>query len=430
MSKFQVILTAIFVICIIAGVAMFATYKGDSARDALPSITIWGTFPKSSFDEFVQQLNLTRTAAISVSYVEIKESNFRTKFIEELARGRGPDAILIPQQQIMGFYDKIIEIPNNILTQRDFKNTYVSQTDLYLTSTGALAIPLVIDPLVMYWNRSTFTNAGIAKYPQYWDEFADIVKKINQKDENSNIRKSAIAMGEFQNINHAREILSTLFLQAGNPITFFSTNGLESTLGDGNYSGTKSSIPALAFFTQFSDPRNPQYSWNRSLPSSKSSFLAGNLATYFGFASEISDLRNKNPNLNFDIAPLPQARKGANRAVFGNMYGFSIVRSTASESDTYEVIKILTATDAMSILNKITYLPSVRRDVIASGSVDPYMSIFLDSSLISNGWLDTNPITSYNIFTDLVESITSGRADPYSAVRQASDELNLSLENQ
>ncbi len=39
---------------------------------------------------------------------------------------------------------------------------------------------------------------------------------------------------------------------------------------------------------------------------SKNMFLAGDLALYFGFASELDDLKNKNPNLNFDVTLFPQ----------------------------------------------------------------------------------------------------------------------------
>ena len=67
---------------------------------------------------------------------------------------------------------------------------------------------------------------------------------------------------------------------------------------------------------------------------------------------------------------------------------------------------------------------------MASGSTDPYMSIFLDSALISKGWLDTNAQKSNTVFTDLVESVTSGRSSLYNALSKASDELNLSLTSQ
>lgn len=432
MSKFQIILTSIFVIFIIAGVVAFATFKSDNTSTSLPLITVWGTFPEDTFNSLVANINIDRASQLSIDYIEIPSSDFRRQYIEELARGKGPDAILISQDELLGFSDKIIEIPNTVLTQRDFQNTYIPQADLYITSTGARAIPFIVDPMVMYWNRTILTNAGIAKYPAYWDDFSNLITRINQKDQNSNIRRSAIAMGEFRNVNHARELLSTLFLQKGNPVTYNDGEGVASAIGDSQFSGTETSLPALAFYIQFSNPLGQYYSWNRSLPSSKNSFLSGSLATYFGFASEIGELREKNPNIDYDVAPMPQwkGKNGENRVTYGKMYGLSISRSTKDQNSVYQIIKILTSTEASSLLSKATYLPSVRRDAVASGSTDPYMSIFLDSALISKGWLDNSAQKSNTIFTELVEGVTSGKLSLYDALSQASDELNLSLKSQ
>lgn len=427
MSKFQVIVIGIFVVCIVAGVVLFATYKSKDATSALPTITIWGTFPSSTFSTFIQQLNNTRASALSVDYVEKSQASFDREFIEALARGQGPDVILIPQDMILRHADKITPIPYKVLSERDFKNTYIPQAELYMASAGSIAIPFTVDPLVMYWNRDMFSNAGIAEYPRFWDEFEDIAKRIDQKDVNSNIRRSAIAMGEFSNINHAREIIGTLLLQAGNSVTHFGDNGVESTLGDGAFNGTQSSTPAVNFFTQFSNPRHPEYSWNRSLPSSKNWFLSGSLATYFGFSSEIFDIRAKNPNLDFDVASIPQARKAKNRVTYGSMYGLSIVRTATNQSGIYSILQALTAPQALTLLNKISYLPPVRRDMIAAGSTDVYQSIFYNSALISRGWLDMSISRTSQIFQDMVESITSGRAETYNAIQTAHNELGLLL---
>lgn len=434
MSKFQISVTAIFILCIVAGVVLFATYRNDSNSTALPPITIWGTFPSDVMGQLVSEINNTRTTALVVNYVEKTEGSFDKDFIEALARGQGPDAILIPQGMIARHEDKVVPIPNNILTQRDFKNTYIPLSELYFSNSGEiLALPFAVDPLVMYWNRSIFTNAGISSYPKTWDEFNQLIPKINLKDQNANIRRSAIAMGEFVNVNSAREILGTLLLQSGNPITTrgdAATGGrIVSTLGDGQYNGSKYSAPAVKFFTDFANPRSSSYSWNRSLPLSKSWFLSGSLATYFGYASEYADLRDKNPNLDFDVAPLPQAKGEANRTTYGKMYGASIVRSTSNPGVTYSVLAALTAPQALVILNKLTHLPPVRRDMIAAGSTDPNQAIFYDSALVSHGWLDMNAAQTSQIFQNMVESITSGRADIYAAIKTAHESLDLELQN-
>lgn len=434
MSKFQIVFLSVFVIFILLGVALFATFKNKDQAVALPPITVWGTFPASLVNEMVTQLNQTRTSPIVLNYVQEDEANFNKDFIESLARGQGPDAVLIPQEMIDRHEDKIITIPNNVLTQRDFMNIYIPLSELYLsTNNEILALPFAVDPLVMYWNRDIFTNAGLATYPRSWDEFNQLTQKINQKDSNGNIHRSAIAMGEFVNLSNAREVLGSLLLQSGNPVTARGGAAyggrVVSALGDGQFEGLKYSTPAVAFFTDFANPRNAVYSWNRSLPISKSWFLSGSLATYFGFSSELFDIRSKNPNLNFDVAPLPQPKKVANRTTYGKMYGFSIVRTTSNPTNTFTVLSTLVTPQALSILNKISNLPPVRRDMIAAGSKDPFQAIFYDSALISRSWLDVDPSKTSKIFQDMVESITSGRANLDTAVQTAHGQLDLSLQN-
>lgn len=427
MSKFQAIVLGIFIVCILTGVALFATYKAGNQTTALSPVTIWGTLPQSYVVDLVQTINASRTTPIVVNYVEKSNTTFDQDFIETLARGQGPDAILLSQEHILRHFDKIIPIPFTTLSERDFRNTYIPQAELYITPAGTLALPFTIDPLVMYWNRDIFTSAGIATYPKYWDEFIKLASLIDEKDVNSNIRRSVVALGEFSNITHAREVLSALLLQAGNPITRISTDGVQSTLGEGKFSGTASSKPAVEFFTQFSNPQSPFYSWNRSLPSSRSWFLSGNLATYFGFASELLALRSKNPNIDFDVAPFPQIKNTKSRVTYGTMYGFSIVRSSKDPSSTYTVINILTDSSALQTLSKSLYLPPVRRDMIATDTTDLYQKIFYDSALISRGWLDGNVNASTKIFQNMVESITSGRVDLYNAIQTAHEQLNQVL---
>jgi ABC-type glycerol-3-phosphate transport system substrate-binding protein len=438
MTKFQAILIAVFVLFIVIGVAVFATYKGSQSATALPSIEVWGTFSSTAFNELLEHVNQSRPEAIRVNYVQKTPAQFDKDFIATLARGGGPSAILLPQEMLLKHLDKILPIPSTVLTDRTFTDTYISEAQNYLSPNGVLALPLAIDPMVMYWNRDIFTNAGLATYPKSWSEFSALNKVITVKDQNSNIRKSAVALGEFSNITNAREILGTLLMQAGNPVvTVHSQTASDGTslvqvaqsaLGDSAAQGSDSTNAALSFFTKFSNPSDPDYSWNRSLSDSKNAFLSGSLATYFGFASELPAIREKNPNLNFDVAGMPQAKN--NRATYGTMYGFSIVRTATDPTSTYTILSALTDAAALQYLTTTIYLPPVRTDLIAAGTADKYLSIFYDSALISKGWLDPDVSGTYAIMQEMVESVTSGRKDSFDAIKTADTKLNLLISNQ
>ncbi|MDR3558683.1 MAG: extracellular solute-binding protein [Candidatus Pacebacteria bacterium] len=430
MTKFQIIVLAIFIVAIIGGAIAFATYKSGQST-TLPAVTMWGTLPADTISKYVQEINLARSQQLQVNYVQIDPTNFNTTFINALASGSGPDVVLLPQDLLARYTGKIVPIPYNVLTERDFLDTYVGGAQLYLGTQGVLAIPLLIDPMVMYWNRDVFTNAGIATYPQYWDEFPGLVPKLTQIDTNSNIDRSAVALGEFANVPHAREIFGSLLLQLSNPVSVTTSGGLASALGNSSaYQGENSTTQVLDFFTEFANPTSKYYSWNRALPSADSDFLSGDLAVYFGYASEINQLRAKNPNLNFDAAPLPQVRGGSMRAVYGTIYGLSVVKSSANPTNSYNTIQILTNPSNLSTLVSLAYLPPARRDMIAAGTTDPYLSIFYSEALITKSWQDIDPSQSSDIFQAMVQSVTSGAKSDHQAITDADNQYNLSLQSQ
>lgn len=425
-TKFQIIVLVLFVIFTIAGVATFATYRGKAQENTLPPITIWGTFPKATFDQYIGKVNNTLASPITVTYVQESQATFLSNFIAALARGRGPDAILVPADVLLPTEDKLAPIPYSVLPSRTFLNTFVDEARVYLGKEGVMGVPFSIDPMVMYWNRDLYNSSGVAVPPKYWDEFTALAPKLTKKDDNGNILQAQIAMGDFSNTDYARELLGTLMLQVGNPITQLNSNNyVESTLKASN--GAGDTTPALKYFTQFVDPASDSYSWNRSWPNSKTAFLSGKLTTYFGLASELYKLRQRNPNLNFDVSPIPQFRTGGVAATYARMYGFSIVKASANANAAYQIISILTAPSNLVTISNDLYLPSVSRAIIASGSNDPYIAIFNDSALISRAWRDSDPNESWQIFSDMIQAVTSGQKPIYQAVGDASNDYNNAL---
>lgn len=430
MSKFQIITLAFFVVCIIAGLIAFATYKGKSSSTSLPSITVWGTVSDDVFNKYVSSINNTLEQTLSITYVEKSSDAFSQEFIAALARGSGPDAILIPAELIWSHSDKLSLIPYSAFPKRSYMESYIDEASVYLTDDGIMGLPFIVDPMVMYWNKDMFSSAGLATYPRYWDEFTSLNQKLTIKDSNDNIRKSTIAIGEFSNVLNSRELLGTLMMQIGNPVTAMNNYGqMQSAFKS---SSLVNPTPAFEFFTKFVNPSGSAYSWNRGMPSSKTSFLAGNLATYFGFASELKDIRSKNPNLNFDVSMIPQIRPQEGKTnypkiTYGKMYGFSIVKAGSKQNSAYQIISTLLNPTYLKDLSDTLYLPTVRRDMIASGDSDPYISIFNQSALISRTWLDIDPSKSRELMASAVNSITSGKKTMYQSLQDLGDEYDIQL---
>ena len=423
MSQFQIILTSIFGFFILVGVILFSTNSSNNKSQSIGGVSIWGTIEGNIMKKVLIELVDRDETYKNVQYKQIDEANFDTILAEALAEGEGPDLFFLSQSKIIKHQNKILPIPYETFSIRNFKDYFIEEGELYLFDKGVLALPFSVDPLVMYWNRDIFSRVGISEPPRYWDFFFDFAKKVTEKDENLNILTSAVALGDYENIDHAKEILMTLIMQTGNSIVARKGSGFEVVLDENLDGGLSTTESALRFYTEFSDPIKDTYSWNRAMTNSKNAFLAGDLALYFGFASELEDLKYKNPNLNFDVAFFPQTGDLKNSLSFGKMQALAISKGTKNTAGAYNVATTLIKSETLSYLNEITGLPPVSRVILSKEPVDPYQNVFFKAALASKAFLDLNKINTNYIFQDMVDSVVSGRREMDDAVRRASDEM-------
>src|SRR3989344_4118452 len=299
MSKFQIILLAVFGVFIVGAVATFALYRGGSAGNV--TVTIWGDVSSRDFSLLLNSPALAKDQTTTVNYAQKSSASLGQDFTEALARDIGPDLIIITQDSLWQEKPKLTAIPYASVSERDFKNTFIEEGELFLNETGVYALPLSIDPLVLYYNRDLLSGVGLDKPIEYWDEIYAVATNLSKKDVAGNIILSTMALGEARNIRNAKDIFSLLLLQAGTPITSFVGEELRSQIGN-NFGLTVSpGEAALDFYTQLSNPTKVFYSWNRSLIDAQTHFTSGDTAYYLGFASELRALRSKNPTLNFGV---------------------------------------------------------------------------------------------------------------------------------
>ena len=260
--------------------------------------------------------------------------------------------------------------------------------------------------------------------PRYLDEFLSLVPSLTKKDENKKIIKSGVAMGQFSNISHAKDLISTLFMQGGNPIITEKSGAFISTLNDSGKYGLNS---ILKFYTEFSNPLSEVYSWNKSLPNSIDFFSSDNLAFYFGYASELSSLINKNPNLNFLAAPIPQIKNSDFKLTSGRVTGIAISAFSKNLNTAFTAASLMTGGDFASKFANALKVAPARRDLLAVKQLDAYMPIFYSSALYTRSWLDPSPEDTNDIFRGMIDKILSNNMTVENAITDASAKLGLLL---
>ncbi|MFA5791493.1 MAG: extracellular solute-binding protein [Candidatus Paceibacterota bacterium] len=426
MKNFQLIILIIFITAAIFGILVFsgAIPLGKNEAGSLGTVVLWGTIPSQVIAPVIEDFNKIHPTFI-VKYVQKFSDTFNLDLLEALASGAGPDMFFLPDNLALSYANKIFTIPYASSPLNTFKNTFATAGEVFLTPKGVLAFPMSIDPLVMYYNRSILDTNGVVYPPASWDDLIDLIPTLNKKDDSNKIIKSTVALGHFSNVSNAKDILVALFMQAGNPLITQKNEVFVSTLSSpfGNYN-----LPSiLKFYTDFADPSNSAYSWNRSFANSSDVFSKEDLAFYFGFSSELQSLINKNPNQNFFVAGIPQIKNSNFKLTSARVTGLAISSFSKNFNTAFTAASLMSGSDFATKFAKATNVPPARRDLLAKKPSDAYSPIFYSSALYAKSWLDPSPKDTANIFSGMVNAVLSNNMSPMDAIQDANSKMSLLL---
>ena len=437
LSKFQVILLIVFGALAVSGVLIFAFAVGGNSSNSIGPVRIWGTLDATAVNAVITQASETTAGLSQVTYEQHDPAMYESDLTNAIASGQGPDLFILRQDYTVKDAGKIIAIPFTSGTSQQFEAAFIEAANPFVSQNlGAiLAVPLLDDPLVMYWNRDLLATAGYAKPPSYWDETIQMSTYVNDgsatvnnnsvtmRDQANTIKKSSIAFGEYQNVDNAKDILATLIIQAGGTITSLdNSNHLVPSLSSNTGNTSQAAESALRFYTGFADPSKNDYSWNRSLTDSRAAFAAGDLGIYIGYASEEPLIRRMNPNLNFAPAPIPQIRGSARALTYAHVYGFAVARGARSSNSAIVVAQLLASTALSQAFSVAIGIPSARRDVLSQTTTGDN-DVFNRAAIISRAWIDPDPDKTNTAFQGMIENTTSGAASVSEAVQRADQEI-------
>ncbi|MBP6869014.1 MAG: extracellular solute-binding protein [Candidatus Pacebacteria bacterium] len=430
MHPFQIIIIAVFGVLGFIGLFLFATYKPDGpGSGAVGTVIVWGTLPDAEFSTALQNFTRTNKNYAGVKYVEKSEETFATDLAEAVASGKGPDLIIISEERLLSQTNKIALQSFKTFSERDYTDTYVPLFDLFLTDTGAYARPLLVDPLVLYYNKGQVASAGVATPPQTWEAITALAGSMTRTLPDQTITRSTIALGEYDNIGNARAILSLLLLQSGSKVTEMTKNGVRASLSGGATGETFGITPAesaVSFYTQFANPGKTVYSWNRSLPQARDSFLAGDSTFYVGFASERPLLKEGNPNLSFDMARIPQPQTADGRIAYAHGYAIAKLASSRAKGND-KVIEALSGKEFSASVAEYLSMAPARKDSLTPPEGDLFAPVFYSESLVARAWLSPSPEETDVIFSTMIRNITSGSKNVRDALFTAEKSLDASL---
>jgi len=430
-SLFQGILFGVFGLAALIGLFVFATYTSNSSSsNAVGSVVIWGTLPSVDMEPTLATIAQTEQTMKGVSYVQKDAATLSTDLASAIATGAAPDLVLASQEELLALAKFIAPVPLSSLPASTFANSFIGGAGIYSAgSAGYYGIPFLVDPLVLFSNRSILSSTGIARPPTTWEALTGLVPNVAMLTPSRQVTRGLIALGTYDNVHNARGILSALFLQQGVPVSSYTSNGgLVADLGVNNAAGATPGPAVLGFYTQFADSSKVSYTWNSSLTDSQQAFIAGDLALYLGYASETRYLRAANPNLNFSVSLLPQPATAQFKSAYGLIYAFMAPRGAKNPSGAYQAAVLLTNASEQDAAATATGLVPATLSQLAAAPADPAAAIAYAEALYTSGWLSPMPAGTDAVFSGMIGDVISGRLNSQSALVSAEQSLNSLLQ--
>ncbi len=417
--------SVIFVILLLVGIFTGILPGTRTATEKPPDVTltVWGLENRSAMLDVLGGYEVLRKN-VRASYEQIDPQTYERDIMNALASGTGPDIIMFRNTWLPKHYNKVVplkETPQMNLAM--LKQIFPSVIEQDFVASGKIyALPLYIDTLATFYNQDTFDKNGIALTPKDWLELQNLIPKLRQKDASGRILKPAVAIGgSAATIDNASDILTLLMLQAGAKMT---DDYFTQATFSANVQGETPGLDALNFYTKFADQNSIYHTWNDSMESSLDSFAKGDTSVIFAYSSEREAIKNKNPFLNFKIAPMPQPT-GAEKAVnYPDYWGLAVTNNSKNPDWAWDAILYLTANDAAAE----KYLTTIQRPPALRSLIQKYtdhseLGVFAKQALSARSWPQIDKPAMQNIFSQLISAVISQALEPKEALFQAERQI-------
>lgn len=416
-----------FGVAILIAIAIFGGYvpvgQDDQQQTFLEGdVEIWGILPESFFTGVIQAMAKENENKLFITYEEKDPETFVSEIINALAVDSGPDLIVFPDNMTNSLLDKMFPMPYTSFPRSEYELQYVDAAQTLLGGDGVYGLPFAIDPLVMYYNKDILSRNFMVTPPGDWESLYDFALEVTER-EGLDIDTAAVGIGSYSNVNNAKEILSAMFFQVGNPIV----SGGISTLDQDFIGFPDASEEVLRTYLSFADPDQKNYSWNISKPDTFSEFAFGKLAVYFGFASEAPAFLGYNPNLNVGTAMFPQWSNLRPRT-YGRLYSMGMSRTVSNPELAFAVMWRMAGPGFGPALASGLGLPPADRNFLGDNPADPnFLKVFVDSAIVSDTWVDPDVAGSNEVFRSMVEDSAAGIISLERAILRARTRLTRLL---
>ena len=391
---------------------------GINNRDQV-SLTYWGLWESATnVNQLISDYQKDHPN-VTIVYEKKSHQQYRESLQSRIEAGEGPDIFRFHNTWVPMLEGVLSEVPADVVSSSEFRENFYPavSSDLRNSQKKFVGVPLEIDGLGLFWNEEIFNAAGINAPPKTWQELTDIASKLTVRGPAGNITTAGVAIGTASNVDHFSDILGMMILQNG---------------GDPKLPTGQQAADALDYFTSFA--RGESRMWDASLPSSTVAFTGGNLAMYFGPSWRAIEIRNSNPLLKFQVAPVPQLEGG--KVAWASYWAEGVSAKSSHQKEAWEFVKYLQQEDVLVKLyseaaktpGRIFGEPYPKISMAPKIASDPFLGAFIADA----PYMRSAPMASRTFDNGLNDQMIKAYEDAVNSVlkdTRAEDALTTTAKN-
>lgn len=386
-----------------------------------PTLNVWGTVPQEAVDKAMLATSQATAKPFQFSYTYVDKNQIAGRLTQADATGQAPDLVLVDSDVINTIAGLLYVIPYTYMGELDYKNMYIDASHSYAYPMGAQGYPVLVDPMITYYNKKMFRENNIANPPANWLELPKYQEKLTIRQEGSIPEISAFGMGA-NNVTNQADLLIVSLMQLGhNPARAYysmdSGNKLSQNFNvDLGLSSNQDNedlqsdiIRILRFQTAFSNPQKTVYTWSEKDDTDIQKFLSGRSAMYFGRASDYYKILSSSPNLELGISFLPQLGNKYNLTT-GSMTMVAVSKSTKDFPYAVDMAQQIAGVNFSKILSQSMGVSSARKDILAGNDGSARSTVIGSGALTMQIFYNINFQIVNGLIYNLYNSILAGKS--------------------
>ncbi|WP_237248887.1 ABC transporter substrate-binding protein [Spelaeicoccus albus] len=290
---------------------LLASCGGSSGGGSAKELTFWNFYgpapdknPASKwFVKMASDWNDSHDVKVKLRYIANKDYVSGNTLQSSFAAGSGPDIFLLSPGDFLRYYNGGVLKDLTPSLKKEVIDDFLPGTlDTRKVDDKIFAVPMESEPLAIYYSKKLFDREGIKHEPRTWDELLDVAKQLTTKKRFGMLFEPEPSV--YQNFTW----YPYMWQGGGAPV-------------DKNNKGTFDSDPVRAALKLWGDSVKTGVAPKKALGTGSNDAPA-NLASGYCAMQEtgiwsIADLKDKNPDFDYGIFPLPTPPGGKPTTIMG-----------------------------------------------------------------------------------------------------------------